>query len=365
MAALGAGTAARPPRQHRHVAIPPTRYRAFAQRWPAGAALTLVLLVSGVLTGTSLLVLLAVAAGLVTARRGWRLRRALRRLDDVGLTRWSANVAMMLLPTDGTGRGRGIAQVRAPDGVERTPEALLRHVLGDERRTPTVAPWVTAGDDEAPTGSSGAARRYRWVPASVALAAAATAFVVWSADASDEVLTASIALSLVPVVASVVLVAGYRVEVHEDGRLRVRRGLRWHELRLARLLQVSGWTWSVDSRGPGDLRPRLRAVTTSLVFGDGSHDVVHPRRVEDDELVGRALRWWVRRANAVVTPDMAYALDLSDDPREPSRAVRVVETDRWMRRPGRRLRTAAVHLATTTCVLHPPLLGFCALVLSR
>lgn len=340
---------------HRAV-VRPTRYRAASEPWIAWTMLTVAALVAGVATGLALFLLVGLVLAVLTVRSGWRLVRSLGRLDDVGLSRWQANVAMMLLPPEQSHRRHGITHVPVPEGVDRTPEAVLRHVLADDQRRPTVAPWV-ACDDEPRTGGRGPARPL-WLAVGAGVVGwfAAVAFVAAVDDASTTVRVASASVAAVPVIVASVLVARYRIALHHDGRLEIRRGTHLRVLRLDQLLQVSGWTWSLDTRRSPDEQRRLHGATLSLVFGDGSHAVLRPAHVRHDEVVGHALRWWVRYTSAVVTPDAAYALGFTDDPREPGGA-RTAADDRWMRRPLRRVRTAAVHLLLATTILHPLVLG--------
>lgn len=355
-----------PPRRvhlTRQAVVRPTRYRAASQPWIAWGLAAVALLAGGVVGGIPLLVMIGLVLVAVTIRSGWRLVRTLRRLDEVGLSRWSANVVLMLLPHD-SGRPHGITRVPVPEGVDRTPEAILRHVLADESRQPTVAPW--AKDDAGPrTGGSGPGRVLWLLPVTSALGWLAATVTVLTIDNTGTVArAAAVVVAAMPVVAVGVFVVRYRVALHHDGRLEIRRGLHDQVLRLDHLLQVSGWTWTIDTPRSTSGRRRLHGATMSLVFGDGTHAVLRPAHARDDQLVAQALRWWVRRTGAVVTPDVAYALGFADDPREDG-DVRVARDDRWMRRPSRRARTAAVHVLAATAPLHPPTLALATLVVLR
>lgn len=358
------GATAHAAHQPRHRVVRPTRFRAASQPWITWTIVTAAVLAAGVATGLSLLLLIGLVLAVLTVRSGWRLVRSLRRLDDVGLSRWQANVAMMLLPPDQSRRHHGITHVPVPEGVDRTPEAVLRHVLADDERRPTVAAWVV-DDDQPRTGGSGPAR-VLWLAAAAGVVGwlATVALVAVVDETSTAVRVAAAVVAALPVVVAGVLVARYRIALHHDGRLEIRRGPREQVLRLDQLLQVSGWTWSLDGRRSPEERPRLHGATLSLVFADGSHAVLRAAHARHDDMIGHALRWWVERTSAVVTPDAAYALGFTDDPREAGE-VRVAGDDRWMRRPLRRARTAAVHVLLATTVLHPLVLGAGVLALLR
>lgn len=342
--------------------IHPTRFRTRSQPWVAGALAAVALVAAGAATGVALLAIVGVVVGAFAARSAWRLRQSLRRLDQVGLTRWSANVAMMLLPDDL--RRRGIGHVPVPDNVERTPEAVLRHVLADEDRRPTVGPWALDDPDLPRTGGSLATWAAWATPVAGVLGWVATALVVLAIDAGVTARAVALAVAALPVAFAVLVVARYRIAIHHDGRLEIRRPVGERVLHLDHVLQVSGWTWSLDRRHAVDGRPALHAATVSLVFGDGTHAALHPRLARDDQMIAQALRFWAAKTAAVVTPDAAYALGFTGDPRDEG-TVRVAHDDRWMRRPTRRLRTALAHLGAATTALQPLLLGLATLLLLR
>lgn len=352
----------RPQRRPWTQPVHPTRFRARSQPWIPGVVVAAGFVVAGAASGVVLLTIVGVVVGAFAARSAWRLRQSLRRLDHVGLTRWSANAAMMLLPDDV--RRRGIGYVPVPDNVERTPEAVLRHVLADEDRRPTVAPWALDDPDLPRTGGSAAAWA-AWAAQAAGVAGwCATAFVAFALEAGTAARVAALAVAALPVAFATAVVARYRIAVHHDGRLEIRRPVGERVLHLDHLLQVSGWTWSLDRRHPVDGRPVLHATTVSLVFGDGTHAALHPRHARDDQTVAQALRFWAAKTAAVVTPDAAYALGFTADPRDEG-PVRLAHDDRWMRRPWRRLRTAAAHLGAATTLLQPLLLGLATLLLLR
>lgn len=352
----------RPPRRPWTRPVHPTRFRARSQPWIPATLAALVLVLAGAATGVALLAIVGVVVGAFAARSAWRLRQSLRRLDQVGLTRWSANVAMILLPDDL--RRRGIGHVPVPDNVERTPEAVLRHVLADEDRRPTVAPWALDDPDLPRTGGSRATWAAWAAPVAGVVGWVATALVALAIDASATARAVALTVAALPVAFAVLVVARYRIAIHHDGRLEVRRPVGERVLHLDHVLQVSGWTWSLERHHPVDGRPVLHATTLSLVFGDGTHAALHPGHARDDQMIAQALRFWAAKTAAVVTPDVAYALGFTSDPRDDG-PVRLAHDDRWMRRPARRLRTAAAHLGAATTPLQPLVLGIGTLLLLR
>lgn len=366
MAAASGGAAARAATQPRHAPLIPTQYRVRGQGyfgWLFGGGALLFAGSVATWGGERLWGPVMVLAGGVMVVLGvWSARRLvarLRRLDAAGITRWTANVAAMLLP---------VVDARHPHGLVSTTESgvqdagdLLPTLLEDRDREPTAAPWAPADRDTAPpTGSSGPTRTYWAAPAGSLFGLLVTAGVILMPspgypDPMPTLRWGLVAASALPTVIAFFAVLRYRVTVHADGRLVIRRLLGRRELPLHRLTQVSGWTWSVDTRQPVGGRPRLCAWSLTLAFADGTHVHWSPMHVRDDELIARALRWWVERSGARVTPDMAYGLGLVDDPRDRPRRVPIAADDPAARRVGRRLRTAAAYTTAATCVFHPML----------